>query len=111
MGELIKDNFSDVEVIYTRKTDVFIPLYERGNIANKAGADLFFSIHVNAARSSAAAGTETFVMGVDKAGRNLDICLLYTSLFVLNASATSGLKIPRSRKSEKASASRTSAHL
>ena len=75
LGELIKDNFSDVEVIYTRKTDVFIPLYERGNIANKAGADLFFSIHVNAARSSAAAGTETFVMGVDKAGRNLDIAM------------------------------------
>ena len=62
-------------MIYTRKTDVFIPLYERGNIANKAGADLFFSIHVNAARSSAAAGTETFVMGVDKAGRNLDIAM------------------------------------
>lgn len=83
LGELIKENFPDVEVIYTRKTDVFIPLYDRGNIANKAGADLFFSIHVNAAQSSAAAGTETFVMGVDKAGKNLDIAMKENDVITL----------------------------
>lgn len=83
LGELIKENFPDVEVIYTRKTDVFIPLYDRGNIANKAGADLFFSIHVNAAQSSAASGTETFVMGVDKAGKNLDIAMKENDVITL----------------------------
>ena len=83
LGELIKENFPDVEVIYTRKTDVFIPLYDRGNTANKAGADLFFSIHVNAAQSSAASGTETFVMGVDKAGKNLDIAMKENDVITL----------------------------
>ncbi len=83
LGELIKNNFSDVEVIYTRKTDVFIPLYERGNIANKAGADLFFSIHVNAATNTSALGTETYVMGVDKAGRNLDVAMKENDVITL----------------------------
>ncbi len=83
LGELIKENFPDVEVIYTRKTDVFIPLYDRGNIANKAGADLFFSIHVNAAQSTSASGTETFVMGVDKAGKNLDVAMKENDVITL----------------------------
>lgn len=75
LGALIRENHPEVQVIYTRKTDVLIPLDERGNIANKAGADLFISIHVNGARNSAASGTETFVMGVDKSGGNLEIAM------------------------------------
>ena len=59
------------KVIYTRKTDVFIELYERGPIANRADADLFVSIHCNS-HNTQAYGAETFVMGVDKSGKNLE---------------------------------------
>lgn len=75
LGALIGENYPDVTVVYTRKSDVFVPLFDRGSIANKASADLFISIHVNGAKSSAASGTETFVMGVDKSGKNLDIAM------------------------------------
>jgi len=59
------------KVIYTRKTDVFIELYERGPIANRADADVFVSIHCNSHHTQAN-GAETFVMGVDKSGKNLE---------------------------------------
>ena len=72
---MIGQKYPDVKVVYTRKTDVLIPLNERGNIANKAGADLFISIHINSNKSSAPSGTSTYVMGVDKAGKNLDVAM------------------------------------
>ena len=49
LGELLEKNLKDVKVIYTRKTDVFVELERRAEIANEAGADLFISIHCNAA--------------------------------------------------------------
>ena len=72
-GNYIKENLPDVEVIYTRKTDVFIELKERANIANRNRADLFVSIHCNATRTSSVHGTETFVMGSKNFGANFDI--------------------------------------
>lgn len=60
------------KVIYTRKTDVFVELHERANIANRADADLFVSIHCNAHRSQAF-GTETFVLGEKNTGRNFEV--------------------------------------
>ncbi len=71
VGKALEKN-SDIEVIYTRKTDVFIELHERANIANKADADLFVSIHCNA-HSSQASGTETFVLGAKNTGRNFEV--------------------------------------
>ncbi|EDM43080.1 putative exported N-acetylmuramoyl-L-alanine amidase [unidentified eubacterium SCB49] len=61
----------DFKVIYTRKTDVFKTLYERGPIANEVDADIFVSIHCNAHHTQAN-GAETFVMGIDKSGKNLE---------------------------------------
>ncbi|AWW33088.1 N-acetylmuramoyl-L-alanine amidase [Echinicola strongylocentroti] len=73
VGNYIKQYVPDVEVIYTRKTDVFIELKERANIANRNKADLFVSIHCNAVRGSNAYGTETYVMGSNHFERNFDV--------------------------------------
>ena len=66
MGKLIEDNCKNVKVIYTRKTDVFVELYKRADIANKAGADMFISVHTNSAKSKAANGAETYLLGVEE---------------------------------------------
>lgn len=73
VGNYIQENLPDVEVIYTRKSDVFIELKERANIANRNRADLFVSIHCNATRSPSVHGTETYVMGSKNFGANFDI--------------------------------------
>ncbi|HPS95583.1 MAG TPA: N-acetylmuramoyl-L-alanine amidase, partial [Bacteroidales bacterium] len=83
LGDLIKKNFPDIKVIYTRSTDVFIPLNQRTDIANKNRADLFISVHVNSAKARSAAGTETFVMGMDKSSSNLEVSKLENSVVVL----------------------------
>lgn len=70
----IRTNYPDVEVILTRSDDTFIPLYERADIANKAGADLFISIHANIMPGGTSTyGTETFVMGQHVAEQNLRV--------------------------------------
>jgi len=73
LGKYIKENFKDVNVIYTRETDVFLELTERARIANKADADLFICIHVNSGASPSAIGTETYVMGLHKTESNLKV--------------------------------------
>lgn len=83
LGEMIKSLYPSIEVIYTRNRDVFVPLDRRSEIANKSKADLFISIHVNAARSRAATGSETFVMGVDKTSSNLEVTMLENSVILL----------------------------
>ena len=65
LGKLIKAKYPDIQVIYTRDTDIFVELAARANIANKANADLFICIHANAA-SPAAYGTETYVLGLHR---------------------------------------------
>ena len=84
LGKFIEDNCKDVKVIYTRKTDVFIELNERANIANKANADLFICIHCNSACVKNKKtkkvkclpdrnGFEVYVMGLHKTEGNLDV--------------------------------------
>jgi len=65
LGDYVESRLN-VDVVYTRKDDRFIPLEERGHMANEAGAKLFISLHINAARANAAHGTETYFLGPSK---------------------------------------------
>jgi N-acetylmuramoyl-L-alanine amidase len=71
VGEYIKEAFPDVEVLYTRNTDDFIPLHERTKFANTKSADLFISIHCDAFTREAARGAGSYVMGAAKTEANL----------------------------------------
>ncbi len=75
VGELINQYFPDVKVIFTRKTDVFVGLNERAQVANRNDADLFISIHCNGAGNRSVQGSETFVMGNDKNQSNLAVAM------------------------------------
>ena len=72
IGKILEKN-KDINVIYTRKTDVFVKLVDRANIANKADADLFVSIHCDAFKSSTVFGAGTFVLGLHANQRNFEI--------------------------------------
>src|SRR5690606_9513934 len=72
VGELLKLD-KDIKVIFTRKTDVFVEVAERTRIANREKADVFVSIHVNAAKNTAAYGAETYIMGISKNEANLEV--------------------------------------
>lgn len=74
LGRLIEKNLRQTQVVYTRKTDVFVPLDRRAQIANKAHADLFISIHTNALpKKRIARGTETYTLGMARADDNLEV--------------------------------------
>lgn len=83
LGKYIEDNFPDVKVVYTRKTDVYLKLWERAAIANKAKADLFICVHANANENKSAFGTETFVMGLHKSESNLNVAKRENSSILL----------------------------
>ena len=73
-GKLVEQNCPDVKVIYTRKTDVFIPLHTRADIANRNKADLFISIHTNALpKGRISRGLETYTLGMHRAADNLAV--------------------------------------
>jgi N-acetylmuramoyl-L-alanine amidase len=75
LGKMIETNYPDVEVVYTRKTDIFPSLNERVKIANKAQADLFISVHCNANKNKEAFGSETYVMGLHKSEESLQTAM------------------------------------
>ena len=75
-GRYVEQNCPDVKVIYTRKTDVFIPLHERAAIANRNKADVFISIHTNSVASrKPVTGLETYTMGMRRSGEKLSAAM------------------------------------
>ena len=74
LGSLIQKSCPDVKIVYTRKSDVFIPLMQRAQIANNAKADLFISIHTNAlAKNKTVTGASTWTLGLAKSDENLEV--------------------------------------
>lgn len=82
LGKLIENN-TDAELVYTRKTDVFIPLDERAEIANRSNANLFISIHTNALRNKSYQGVETYTLGLARSEENLEVAKRENSVILL----------------------------
>lgn len=83
-GRYVEQNCGGVKVIYTRKTDEFVPLHERANIANKHKADLFVSVHTNALPGGKISrGLETYTLGMHRAGDNLDVAKRENSVILV----------------------------
>ena len=83
-GKYVERNCQDVRVIYTRKTDVFVTLAGRAEIANKAKADLFISIHTNALPNGRIArGLQSYTLTLSKAGTNLEVAKRENSVIEL----------------------------
>lgn len=85
VGHYIETNVPGVKVIYTRKTDTYISLDERANIANRAHADLFICIHANSMPGGRAIGTETYVMGLHKDASNFEVAKRENSVILMDA--------------------------
>ncbi|MDB4655861.1 N-acetylmuramoyl-L-alanine amidase [Flavobacteriales bacterium] len=83
VGSYIDKQFPEINVIYTRKTDVFIGLDGRAEVANKAKADLFISIHCNAFPNPNSNGVETFVLGLHRNKENLQVAMKENSAIFL----------------------------
>jgi N-acetylmuramoyl-L-alanine amidase len=83
LGEYISNSFPDINLIYTRKKDVFLELNERTEIANNLDADLFISIHCDGFTNSTASGASVFVMGMSKLKANLDVAMRENSAIYL----------------------------
>jgi len=83
LGKYIEENLPDVEVIYTRKTDVFLELWERTQLANREQGDVFISIHCNGVARVDAYGTETWTIGMHKTEAQLEVAKRENSVILL----------------------------
>ena len=83
LGDYIKKNIPEVDVIYTRNDDTFIELRQRTIIANEKNADLFISIHCDGFTNSKASGASVFVMGMSKLKENMDVAIRENSVIYL----------------------------
>lgn len=84
LGEIMKKNMPDVEVIFTRDDDTFVELNDRADVANKNDADLFISIHANSEPNGHDThGTETYVMGLHTSERNLEVAKKENSVILM----------------------------
>ncbi len=83
VGEYLNQYLPDVKVVHTRTKDVFVPLNERAELANRVNADLFVSIHANYISNPRIAGAETFVLGLHRSKENLEVAKKENSVIVM----------------------------
>jgi N-acetylmuramoyl-L-alanine amidase len=83
LGLYIAQNFPQIDIIYTRKSDIFLELKERTELANKTDADLFISIHCDGFTSPSASGASVFVMGMSKLKANMDVAMRENSVIYM----------------------------
>jgi N-acetylmuramoyl-L-alanine amidase len=84
MGEYLEHSVKNLKVIYTRKSDVYVDLNERAEIANRNKADLFISIHANLITGKNAYGAETWIMGQTKEEQNLEVAMKENAVITLD---------------------------
>lgn len=88
LGDLIRKNMPDVNVVFTRQDDRFIELHQRGRIANRAKGELFISIHANSTRSASVYGAEVFFLGLHRSEDALEVMKKENSVIALEDPAT-----------------------
>lgn len=84
-GQKIQAKYPEVKVLFTRTTDVFLPLQSRADFVNKNNADLFICVHTNSAENKEAVGAETFVLGTERMGDNLDVAMRENAVIKLES--------------------------
>lgn len=82
-GAYVQKNFPDVKVIYTRKTDEFLELHQRAEVANKAKADLFVAIHCNSSTNHEVYGTSSYILGLHRTEANLEVAKRENAVILL----------------------------
>ncbi len=92
LGKLIETR-TDIEVVYTRKTDVFIPLWERTKIANEAKGKVFLSVHVNANKNRRASGFETYLLRPGKTDAAVAVAEMENAVIKLEKSSNQYSKL------------------
>lgn len=85
LGKLINQEMQDVDLVYTRKSDVFIPLHERAQKAIDAKADLFVSLHANSCPNPSIKGPETYVLGMHRTEENLEVAKKENSVILIES--------------------------
>ncbi len=96
LGSLIEKNLEDVHVVYTRDTDIFIPLNDRARISNDAGTDLFISVHINSVdrrnrNRRSIEGCQVYTLGLHKSAENLAVAKRENSVMELEADHTENM--------------------
>ena len=92
LGKFISQKWPDVRVVYTRKEDTFIPLLQRGKIANQSGGKLFISIHCNANPDRSVRGSDVYILGAHKTKEALEVALFENSVIRQEADYTQAYK-------------------
>jgi N-acetylmuramoyl-L-alanine amidase len=83
LGDKIKKQYPDLNIVFTRSKDVFIPLYARADIAIQNKADLFISLHANYAGVNSVRGSETYTLGLHRSQENLEVAKKENAVILL----------------------------